>query len=38
MVRLIVNACKSSKIAMVLEGGYNLCTMPRAIDVAYIHY
>eukprot|EP01084_Bolivina_argentea_P135537 238809_1 len=31
MVRLIINACKCNKVTMVLEGGYNLCTMPRAI-------
>eukprot|EP01083_Nonionella_stella_P078698 215514_1 len=31
MVRWIIDACKSNKVAMVLEGGYNLCTMPRSI-------
>ena len=31
MTRLIINASEKNKVALVLEGGYNLCTMPRAI-------
>merc|ERR1712137_1421244 len=31
MVRMIVNACDANRVAVVLEGGYNLCTMPRAM-------
>lgn len=31
MTRMVMNAVGNGKVGLILEGGYNLCTMPRSI-------